>query len=157
MCIRDRIWVAGFNPVAWFSSLEKNFISQGVIEFTIIQALFSTILTLIIGIPIAWQLGRYRWRYESLIKAILTMPFVMPSIIVAMGFLQIIGSNGLDIRDNSSAWFPTLIISHAWFNLALVIRFCEPILSNLSPDYVCLLYTSPSPRDQRGSRMPSSA
>ena len=33
----------------------------------------------------------------------------------------------------------------------------------MSPDlqiatiYICLLYTSPSPRDQRGSRMPSSA
>ena len=27
----------------------------------------------------------------------------------------------------------------------------------LDGDYVCLLYTSPSPRDQRGSRMPSSA
>ena len=26
-----------------------------------------------------------------------------------------------------------------------------------SPAYSCLLYTSPSPRDQRGSRMPSSA
>ena len=26
-----------------------------------------------------------------------------------------------------------------------------------SPSYTCLLYTSPSPRDQRGSRMPSSA
>ena len=25
------------------------------------------------------------------------------------------------------------------------------------PSYTCLLYTSPSPRDQRGSRMPSSA
>ena len=25
------------------------------------------------------------------------------------------------------------------------------------PIYICLLYTSPSPRDQRGSRMPSSA
>ena len=25
------------------------------------------------------------------------------------------------------------------------------------PSYSCLLYTSPSPRDQRGSRMPSSA
>ena len=24
-------------------------------------------------------------------------------------------------------------------------------------EYLCLLYTSPSPRDQRGSRMPSSA
>ena len=35
--------------------------------------------------------------------------------------------------------------------------------SDVSPDYLnvllscCLLYTSPSPRDQRGSRMPSSA
>ena len=30
---------------------------------------------------------------------------------------------------------------------------------NLTPnvEYPCLLYTSPSPRDQRGSRMPSSA
>ena len=31
-----------------------------------------------------------------------------------------------------------------------VVRFLENI-------YSCLLYTSPSPRDQRGSRMPSSA
>ena len=30
-------------------------------------------------------------------------------------------------------------------------------LSKVSDTYVCLLYTSPSPRDQRGSRMPSSA
>ena len=30
-------------------------------------------------------------------------------------------------------------------------------LAMISPDYTCLLYTSPSPRDQRGSRMPSSA
>ena len=28
---------------------------------------------------------------------------------------------------------------------------------SLGEMYVCLLYTSPSPRDQRGSRMPSSA
>ena len=27
----------------------------------------------------------------------------------------------------------------------------------ITPTYTCLLYTSPSPRDQRGSRMPSSA
>ena len=28
---------------------------------------------------------------------------------------------------------------------------------SFTPPLVCLLYTSPSPRDQRGSRMPSSA
>ena len=130
------IWVAGFNPSSWFESLNENYISQGVLTFTITQAFFSTIFTLIIGIPIAWQLGRYSWKFEPLIKAILTMPFVMPSIIVAMGFLQIVGSNGLDIRNDSSTWLITLIIAHAWFNVALVIRFCEPVLSNLSPNYL---------------------
>ena len=50
---------------------------------------------------------------------------------------------------------------------------CVPVLNNIGHMYgrylsewetaieyydrVCLLYTSPSPRDQRGSRMPSSA
>ena len=29
--------------------------------------------------------------------------------------------------------------------------------TNLDLDYICLLYTSPSPRDNTGSRMPSSA
>ena len=32
----------------------------------------------------------------------------------------------------------------------------EPVKGGYHP-YTCLLYTSPSPRDQRGSRMPSSA
>ena len=36
----------------------------------------------------------------------------------------------------------------------MVKRSNKPPFGNL---YVCLLYTSPSPRDQRGSRMPSCA
>ena len=36
--------------------------------------------------------------------------------------------------------------------------FGEPVMRALNPKLIyCLLYTSPSPRDQRGSRMPSSA
>ena len=34
---------------------------------------------------------------------------------------------------------------------------CFYFLPHTDPDSSCLLYTSPSPRDQRGSRMPSSA
>ena len=38
-------------------------------------------------------------------------------------------------------------------------RLTEKIVSSSdsSDPHICLLYTSPSPRDQRGSRMPSSA
>ena len=35
--------------------------------------------------------------------------------------------------------------------------FCTKNLKTTAGSKICLLYTSPSPRDQRGSRMPSSA
>ena len=133
LAIQRLVSVTGLVSANWFGSLDENYISHGVLEFTIVQAFFSTLLTLVIGIPIAWTLGRYKWRFESLIRTILTMPFVIPSIIAAMGFLTIIGPHGLDIRTNESTWWSTLIISHAWFNMALVIRFCEPVLSTIDP------------------------
>ena len=45
------------------------------------------------------------------------------------------------------------------FDQAIEHQFCNAriMISIMSPRYLCLLYTSPSPRDQRGSRMPSSA
>ncbi|GIR00471.1 MAG: hypothetical protein CM15mP9_1740 [Methanobacteriota archaeon] len=93
------------------------------------QAVFSSLATLAIGIPIAWQLGRYEWPFQTIIRSLLTMPFVMPSIVAAMGFLYLIRDNALNIRDNNYL-VVVLIITHAWFNLSLVIRFCEPVLSN---------------------------
>ena len=42
---------------------------------------------------------------------------------------------------------------HSGFGLATSYTDIAPIIKPFS----CLLYTSPSPRDQRGSRMPSSA
>ena len=127
------IWVAGFDVSSWISSLDSNFISKGVFQFTILQATVSALTTLAVGIPIAWQLGRYQWPFQSVIRSLLTMPFVMPSIVAAMGFMHLIGENGLGIRNDSRTWFGILIIAHAWFNLSLVIRFCEPVLSTLDP------------------------
>ena len=61
-------------------------------------------------------------------------------------WLQILGSGGaeLDDRRSSAAYV-------VW--LDGVAR----LLIDAGPGTSCLLYTSPSPRDQRGSRMPSSA
>ena len=41
-----------------------------------------------------------------------------------------------------------------------LIKYCNKNLSDVGETYrpgICLLYTSPSPRDKRQSRMPSSA
>ena len=46
------------------------------------------------------------------------------------------------------------------FQVLEIIRstpFCSAMVSWISDDNICLLYTSPSPRDDQTSRMPSSA
>ena len=48
-------------------------------------------------------------------------------------------------------------ISATWRAQPTINRGPEPVWDGSSIPDACLLYTSPSPRDQRGSRMPSSA
>ena len=44
-----------------------------------------------------------------------------------------------------------------WLLLAAVAVAAWPVTLAAAAGYVCLLYTSPSPRDRQKSRMPSSA
>ena len=73
--------------------------------------------------------------FQGFFEVNFTLPFVIPAIIAAMGFLTITGPYGLDVRTDESTWWWTLIFSHAWFNIALIIRFCEPVLSTLNPNF----------------------
>jgi thiamine transport system permease protein len=57
-----------------------------VIWFTLWQAAVSTIVTLLIAIPGAYLLYRRSFPGQRLIKALITVPFVLPSIVVAVGF-----------------------------------------------------------------------
>ena len=99
--------------VTGFSSLESiiTFFEQPLLKealsFTILESIFSVVLTLIIGLPLAWQLGRYEWKHISIIRSLLSIPFVMPAIVAAMGFLALIDQGGplqklgIDLRSES--------------------------------------------------------
>ena len=57
-----------------------------IIWFTLWQAGVSTFLTLLVAIPGAYLLYRRTFPGQQLIKALITVPFVLPSIVVAVGF-----------------------------------------------------------------------
>jgi thiamine transport system permease protein len=59
--------------------------------FTFWQAAVSTILTLLAAFPAAYVMARYTFRGKSLISALTLVPFVMPTVIVAAGFMALIG------------------------------------------------------------------
>ena len=93
-----------------------------------------TCLLLVIGTPIAWWLSQTRSWLKGPIGAIVALPLVLPPSVLGFYLLIMMGPNGA------------------------VGQFTQSIGVGLLPfTYCCLLYTSPSPRDQRGARMPSSA
>ena len=62
----------------------------------------------------------------------------------------------LDIMSSIADWMVAQKSEHAKDHADEVAQFIGAF-ELLQKNYICLLYTSPSPRDQRGSRMPSSA
>ena len=143
--------VTGINSVVAVQNFFTTQSSLQALKFTLLEATISTIATVIIGLPIAWCLGRYNWKNIKLLRAILAVPFVTPSIVVAMGFLMLIDvggpltAMGIDLRlesgivgelSNFTNWenpghFIALITAHVWFNISLVMRFVEPTLSTM--------------------------
>jgi thiamine transport system permease protein len=65
-----------------------------VILFTFRQAILGTLLTLIIGIPGAYLFARYDFPGKSLIRALTSIPFVMPTLVVAAAFNALLGPAG---------------------------------------------------------------
>lgn len=90
------------------------------------QALLSTALALVIGLPMANVLTRYRFPGRRWALALATVPFVLPTVVVALAFRGLLGSSlgsGLAI----------VVLAHAYLNLAVVVRIVGARWSTLDP------------------------
>jgi thiamine transport system permease protein len=79
-----RVTSIGFSG-DWIATL-ANPKTLEIIWFTLWQALLSTLLTMLIAIPGAYLLYRRKFPGQQIVKALITIPFVLPSIVVAVGF-----------------------------------------------------------------------
>jgi len=106
--------------------LERGFSSEGgdvladrltreVVWFTLWQAVASTVLTIALALPAAYVLGRYAFPGRSAVRALVTVPFVLPTVVVALAFLAILPA------DLERGW-AAILIAHAFFNVAVVVR-----------------------------------
>ncbi len=97
--------------------------SWRIIWFTLWQALASTALTVMVGLPVAHVIARYRFRGRALLRAAITVPFVLPTVVVAAAFLSLSDRLGLDedpVRLPGTAW--AILVAHVFFNVAVVVR-----------------------------------
>lgn len=80
-----------------------------------VQATASTVLALIVGLPIANVTSRYRFRGRAVAQALVTVPFVLPTVVVALAFRSMLGSG-------VPQGFVLVVVAHAYVNLAVVAR-----------------------------------
>src|SRR3972149_4012974 len=59
--------------------------------FTFWQAALSTLLTVVAAMPAAYVFACYAFRGKALIRALTTIPFVLPTVVVAAAFSALIG------------------------------------------------------------------
>jgi thiamine transport system permease protein len=96
-----------------------------VIWFTLWQATVSTLVTLVIGIPGAHLLYRKSFPGQRLIKALMAVPFVLPSIVVAVGFSVFRNVHefwielGLTFLSEPVYW---IIAAHVFVNYSIAVR-----------------------------------
>ncbi len=96
---------------------------RGVLWFTVWQAVVSTVLTLAVGLPAASVVARMGGRARRLTRALVTVPFVLPTVVVAGAFEGVFDRFGLDagaFRLRHTVW--AILLAHVFFNYAVVVR-----------------------------------
>jgi thiamine transport system permease protein len=106
---------------------------RGVAWFTIWQAAVSTALTVLVALPGAYVFARYEFPGKGLLRAAVTVPFVLPTVVVGSAFLSLLGEGGpLELLglDQSVA---AILLAHVFFNYAVVVRTVGGLWAHLDP------------------------
>lgn len=97
---------------------------------TVAQAVASTVLALVVGVPVAWVLATLRFPGRLLMRAVVTVPFVLPSVVVGAAYATLLGPGGpWDLR---GTWW-IVLAAHLTFNLAVVVRTVAVAVAALPP------------------------
>ena len=103
--------------------------------WSLLQAGATCLLVLSIGLPVAWVLARFQFAGRALVLRLLMLPFVVPTLVAALGVLALWGPRGLsrtwlgvDLQD--TPWL--LLYGNVFFNLCLLVRAGIDGLSQVS-------------------------
>ncbi|GGN12344.1 iron ABC transporter permease [Streptomyces fuscichromogenes] len=107
-----------------------------VLWFTTWQALASTALTLLAALPAAYVFARLDFPGKQVLRAVVTVPFVLPTVVVGTAFLALVGRGGLldelwGVRLDTTVW--AILLAHVFFNYAVVVRTVGGLWAQLDP------------------------
>ncbi|NPV55683.1 MAG: iron ABC transporter permease [Anaerolineae bacterium] len=104
------------------------------LRFTVLQASLSTLLTLLVGMPAAAVMARFKFPGKRLLRVLTTLPFILPTVVVAAGFNALLGPRGwvnlalmglFNLTDPPVQFLNSLgaiLLAHVFYNTTIVLR-----------------------------------
>ncbi len=114
-----------------------------IILFTLFQAAVSTLGALAVGLPGAYLMAHYNFRGKRLVRAVSTIPFILPSILVVLGFVIFYGNTGVLNTLIMSVFpveeppvkilysFKAIILAHTFYNFPIVLSIVSTFWQQL--------------------------
>lgn len=113
--------------------------------FTIYQAGLSTVLTMLVGLPAAYIFARFIFPGKRLLRVLTTLPFILPTVVVAASFNALLGPRGwvnLALMGLFNLETPpvqvlntlgAILLAHVFYNTTIVIRVVGTAWEQLDP------------------------
>ncbi|GHF46146.1 thiamine transport system permease protein [Amycolatopsis bartoniae] len=89
--------------------------------FTVAQAAGSTVLAVLAGMPLAFVLARVRLPGVAVLRTLVLVPFVLPTVVVGLAFRALWPEGGV----------VSIVLANAFFNVAVVARTVAGLWSHL--------------------------
>jgi molybdate transport system permease protein len=65
------------------------------LRLSLVSATLATLASLVLGVPLAWVLARSRARGRTLLRAVVTVPLVLPPVVGGVALFLVLGRQGL--------------------------------------------------------------
>ncbi|NIY66929.1 molybdate ABC transporter inner membrane subunit [Streptomyces malaysiensis] len=112
------------------------------LRLSLITATAATAVALVLGVPLAWLLARARFPGRRLVRALVTLPLVLPPVVGGVALLLALGRNGIVGRWLDSAFGVTLpfttagvVVAEAFVAMPFLVISVEGTLRAADPRY----------------------
>lgn len=100
------------------------------LRFTVVQATLSSLVSVILAVPVARALARRRFVGRGVLITVMGAPFILPVIVAVLGLLTVFGRSGIVNQALGWAGLPPfqiyglhgVVLAHVFFNLPLATR-----------------------------------
>ncbi|MFE0462161.1 molybdate ABC transporter permease subunit [Kitasatospora sp. NPDC058965] len=112
------------------------------LRLSLVCATSATAVSLVLGVPLAWLLARTRFPGQRLVRALVTLPLVLPPVVGGVALLLVLGRNGIVGRWLDSAFgltlpftTPGVVLAETFVAMPFLVISVEGALRAADPRY----------------------